>query len=173
MVRGESGKCVEWCQVLMLCSATLPRLHTTRPNNNKHPIQPLSPSQRPHTPLDTNPLQVTVVEATDDSYLFATTQTTLAKFCLEIEQFQYAYGWLTQWTKMKAYIMNPPGVVAETIKMPSVTTQEGINPWVISYHDVPLYMGELEFLRAKVNLWEWAIALHGRDTCPFWQLTMR
>jgi hypothetical protein len=23
------------------------------------------------------------------------------------------------------------------------------------------------------NLWEWAIALHGRDTRPFWQLTMR
>ena len=21
-----------------------------------------------------------------------------------------------------------------------------------------------------INLWVWAIALHGRDTCPFWQL---
>jgi hypothetical protein len=25
----------------------------------------------------------------------------------------------------------------------------------------------------KYYLWEWAIALHGRDTRPFWQLTMR
>ena len=23
---------------------------------------------------------------------------------------------------------------------------------------------------SAINLWVWAIALHGRDTCPFWQL---
>jgi hypothetical protein len=28
-------------------------------------------------------------------------------------------------------------------------------------------------VRETRDLWEWAIALHGRDTCPFWQLTMR
>src|SRR6202050_3737219 len=105
----------------------------------------------PHTPLDANPLQVTMVEATDDSYLFMTTKETLAKFCLEMEHLQYAYGWLTQWAKTKAYAMNPPDDVAKTIKMPSITIQDGINPWAISYHDIPLNIGELEFLHVKVN----------------------
>src|ERR1700676_972021 len=73
-------------------------------------------SNDPHTPLDTNPLQVTMVEVTDDSYLFATTEETLAKFCLEMEHFQYAYGWLTQWAKMKAYILNPSSDITKTIK---------------------------------------------------------
>ena len=54
----------------------------------------------PHTPLDNIQLQVTMVEATDNSYLFATTPGTLAKFCPEMERVQYAYGWLTQWAKM-------------------------------------------------------------------------
>ena len=129
----------------------------------------------PHMPLDADPLQVTMVEATDDSYLFATTQATLAKFCLEMERFQYAYGWLTQWTKTRAYVMNPPNEVAETIKMPSITVQEGVDPWVVSYHDVPLNVSELEFLRAKVNdpVWQYQGLRDFIDGFKFLKLTVR
>ena len=87
----------------------------------------------PHTPLDE--LQVTMVEATDDSYLFASTPKTLARFCLEMERFQY---WLTQWTKTNAYVINPTGDVPKIIKMPSITLQEGVDPWMATNHDVLL-----------------------------------
>src|ERR1700683_227086 len=92
-----------------------------------------------------------MVEATDDSYIFATNPKSLAKFCLEMERFQYAYRWLTQWAKMNAYIMNLPGEVDKTIKMPSITIQNGIDPWNILYHNVPLKVNKLEFLHTKVD----------------------
>ena len=92
-----------------------------------------------------------MVDATDDSYLFALTLTTLRKLCLEAERFQYAYGWLTQWSKTKAFVICPNGTPPPTISMPSITVATGIHPWTISNHDVPLKSGELEFLRAKVD----------------------
>lgn len=129
----------------------------------------------PHTPLDASPLQVTMVEATDDSYLFATTKETLAKFCLEMECFQYTYGWLTQWAKTKAYAMNPPEDVVKTIKMPSITVQDSVNPWTISYHDIPLSVGGLEFLRAKVDnpTWQYQSLRDFIEGFKFPKLTVR
>ncbi|KAJ7491047.1 hypothetical protein FB451DRAFT_1023142 [Mycena latifolia] len=53
----------------------------------------------PHLPDDHLKLQVAMTEATDDSYLFAKSLTSLRRNTLEMERFQYAYGWLTQWTK--------------------------------------------------------------------------
>jgi Reverse transcriptase (RNA-dependent DNA polymerase) len=104
-----------------------------------------------HTPDDRIQARVTMVEATDDSYLFALTLTTLRKLCLEAERFQYAYGWLTQWSKTKAFVICPDGTQPPTILMPSITVAEGVHPWTVSNHDVPLKPGELEFLRAKVD----------------------
>jgi hypothetical protein len=82
-----------------------------------------------------------MVEATDDSYLFATTPETLAKFCLEMEHFQYTYKWLMQWAKTNAYVINPYGDVPKTIKMPSITIQDGVDPWIVSHHDVTIEVG--------------------------------
>ena len=116
-----------------------------------------------------------MVEATDDSYIFATNPKSLAKFCLEMEQFQYAYGWLTQWAKTSAYIINPQGEVDKTIKMPSVTVQNDVDPWNISYHDVPLKVNELEFLRTKVDDpgWRYQGLREFIDSFKFPKLTIR
>jgi hypothetical protein len=129
----------------------------------------------PHTLLDNLQLQVTMVEVTDDSYLFATTPETLGNFCLEMERFQYAYGWLTQWAKMNAYVINPTDEVPKTIKMPSVTLQQGIDPWIISHHYVPLKVGELEFLRMKVDdpVWRYQGLRDFIDSFKFPKLTIR
>ena len=45
-----------------------------------------------HTPNDCIQVRVTMVEATDDSYLFAITLTTLQKLCLEAERFHTCMG---------------------------------------------------------------------------------
>ena len=87
-----------------------------------------------------------MAEAMDDSYLFAPTLTTLQILCLEAERFQYTYGWLTQRTKTKAYVIYPAGDPPSTVAMPSITVMEGICLWTISQHEVPLNAGELEFL---------------------------
>jgi hypothetical protein len=89
---------------------------------------------------------MTMVEATDDSYIFALTLQALSAFCLEMERFQYAYGWLMQWAKTYAYILCPSGPTPDTVSMPSITIQEGIHPHTIKWYDVPLRVGELEFL---------------------------
>jgi hypothetical protein len=60
-----------------------------------------------YTPDDRLQARVTMVEATDNSYLFATSLSTLQRLCLEAKRFQYAYRWLTQWTKTKAYVIYP------------------------------------------------------------------
>ncbi|THH12593.1 hypothetical protein EW146_g7553 [Bondarzewia mesenterica] len=49
---------------------------------------------KPHMPADDLTLQISMVEATDDSDLLATTQNTLQHQCLMMECFQAAYGWL-------------------------------------------------------------------------------
>jgi hypothetical protein len=61
-----------------------------------------------HLPDDSKWLPVTMVEATDYSYIFALTLQALQSFCLEMERFQFAYGWMTQWAKTSAYLLGPP-----------------------------------------------------------------
>jgi hypothetical protein len=41
--------------------------------------------------------RITMVEATDDSIIFAKDLKTLQKYTLIMERFQYAYGWRTSW----------------------------------------------------------------------------
>jgi hypothetical protein len=88
--------------------------------------------------------------------------------------FQYAYGWLTQWAKMNAYVLNLTDEVPKTIKMPSITLQQGVDLWIISHHDVPLKVGELEFLRMKVDdpIWRYQGLRDFIDSFKFPKLTI-
>ena len=60
----------------------------------------------PHLPEDTIKTRVTMTEATDDLYIFATKLPTLISFCLAMEHFQLVCGWLTQWLKTRLYVLN-------------------------------------------------------------------
>jgi hypothetical protein len=69
-----------------------------------------------------------------------------------MERFQFAYGWLTQWSKTFAYILNdkdpnPP----DRISFPSVTIEPGVDPWTVKNFEVPVIRNGLDFLNAKVD----------------------
>lgn len=87
-----------------------------------------------HSPDDLRRLPVTMVEATDDSYIVALTLQALQLFCLKMECFQFAYGWMTQWVKTSVYLLGPSGPMSDTVSMPSVTIWEGIHPHTVSWH---------------------------------------
>jgi len=96
-------------------------------------------------------LRVAMVEATDDSYIFSRSLVSLQCNTLAMERFQYAYSWLTQWAKSKAYVLLAAGDHPDTVKFQSVSTGRGVNPLAITEHDVALIRDDLDFLRAKVN----------------------
>ena len=99
-------------------------------------------------------IPVTMVEATDDSIIFATNLPTLQKLTLAMERFQYAYGWLTSWKKTVAYgLCLPEDQRTNTVQMPSITIQTGgqYDPEVVTWHEVPLKLDELQFLRTRVD----------------------
>ena len=79
----------------------------------------------PHTPEDFNELTVSMVEAMDDSYLFAATFPGLQFFCLQMERFQYAYNWFTQWNKRTVYILEDLSITSKIVTMPSITKIPG------------------------------------------------
>jgi hypothetical protein len=128
-----------------------------------------------HNPADSMQLPVTMVEATDDSYIFARTLQTLCSFCLEMERFQFAYGWLTQWAKTSAYLLGPSGPAPDTVSMPSITIQDGVHPHTVTWHDVPLKVGELEFLWCKVDdpVWRFEGARSIIENFKFPKFTIR
>ncbi|KAJ7503894.1 hypothetical protein B0H11DRAFT_2352779 [Mycena galericulata] len=106
----------------------------------------------PHLPNDSLRVVVTMVEATDDSFIFAKSLRAAQFFCLHMERFQFAYGWLTQWRKTFAYILNDADPLPlERLSFPSVTIAHGIDPWTIKYYDVPIIRTGLDFLNAKVD----------------------
>jgi hypothetical protein len=99
-----------------------------------------------------------MVEATDDSIIFATNLLTLQKLTLTMERFQYAYGWLimTSWKKTVVYSLCPPELEDQrvnTVQMPSITVQDGgrYDPEAVTWHEVPLKIDELQFLRKRVD----------------------
>ena len=79
----------------------------------------------PHT-LDHNlRAQVTMVEATDDSIIFARDLETLQNFTLIMERFQYTYGWITSWKKTVAYgLCLPEDRQPSSVHMPSITISD-------------------------------------------------
>ena len=102
---------------------------------------------------------ITMVEATDDSIIFATDLPMLQRLTLAMERFQYAYSWLTSWKKTMAYgLCLPEDQCSDMIKLPSITTQaEGhYDPEAITWHEVPLKLDELQFL------WTWVDNPTGR-----------
>ena len=107
--------------------------------------------RNPHLPMDKSELMITMTEATDDSYIFAMKFQTLTHFCLEMEWFQYAYGWITQWLKTKLFILCTAGQIPDYLEMESIMLEEGVHPWMASRHRAPVISGELEFLCTKVD----------------------
>ena len=109
--------------------------------------------KEPHNPDHWTRAQITMVEATDDSIIFAKDLPTLQKFTFAMEKFQYAYGWLTSWKKTVAYgICVPDSEQSDSVQMPSITVERGgYNPEKITWHDVPLKLGEIQFLRTRVD----------------------
>ncbi|KAJ6615971.1 hypothetical protein B0H10DRAFT_2219845 [Mycena sp. CBHHK59/15] len=105
----------------------------------------------PHLPDDRLKLHVAMTEATDDSYIFAKSLPSLRRNTLEMERFQFAYGWLTQWMKTMAYTIQASGNLPAKITFDSVTDQRGVDPMIVTQHEVPLIRDELDFLRAKVD----------------------
>ena len=105
----------------------------------------------PHLPKNTIETQVTMTEATDDLYIFARKLPTLISFCLAMEHFQFAYGWLMQWLKTRLYVLRLKGQVPNTIEMESIMVKEGVHPWTVTKHAVPAIANELEFLDTKVD----------------------
>jgi hypothetical protein len=105
----------------------------------------------PHLPDDYLSLPVRMIEATDDSIIFARSIPALQAFCLTAERFQYAYGWLTNWLKTTLYVLSPNGAQPDTVPMPSITVEHGVSPLTISYHDVQLIPNDLDFLRVKID----------------------
>jgi hypothetical protein len=128
-----------------------------------------------HSSADSIELPVTMLEATGDLYIFALTLQTICSFCLEMERFQFAYGWLTQCAKTSAYILAPLGNAPDTVSMPSITIQNGIHPHTVTWHDVPLRVGELEFLQCKVDdpVWRFEGARNIVKNFKFLKFTVR
>ena len=60
----------------------------------------------PHFAAAKATIHVSMVEATDDSYLFSRSLQSLQRNVLAMERFQYAYGWQTQWKKTMAFLLN-------------------------------------------------------------------
>jgi len=105
----------------------------------------------PHLKDARQSLLIAIVEVTDDSYIFSKSLESLTHNALVMERFQFAYGWLTQWAKSKAYILHPLGDHPDTVKFQSISTGRGVNPLDITEHDVVLVKDDLDFLRTKVN----------------------
>ena len=99
-------------------------------------------------------LQVAMVEATDDSYIFSRSADSLIRNTLAMERFQYAYGWQTQWAKSNAYIIAPAKekTYPDTITFESVTIGgREVDPLTITKHTIALIKNGLDFLRTKVD----------------------
>ncbi|KAF8953177.1 hypothetical protein BDZ97DRAFT_1873600 [Flammula alnicola] len=96
---------------------------------------------------------VAMVEATDDSYIFSKSIESLRANTLIMERFQYAYGWLTQWTKSNAYLLAPEQgkTYPDTITFESVSVGQGVNPLAITKHTIALIKDDMDFLRTKVD----------------------
>jgi hypothetical protein len=107
----------------------------------------------PHTSDADRSILIAMVEATDDSYIFSKSIESLQRNTLTMERFQYAYGWLTNWTKSNAYILAPtPGITYDNeIMFDSVSTAHGVDPMVITKHTVIMIKDDMDFLRAKVD----------------------
>jgi hypothetical protein len=98
-------------------------------------------------------LPIAMVEATDDTYIFSRTIESLQQNTLVMERFQYAYGWLTNWSKSNAYLITPEAgkQYPDNITFQSVSVGRGVDPLVETEHTISLIKDDLDFLRTKVD----------------------
>ncbi len=104
----------------------------------------------PHTPLDDIIVKVAMVEATDDSLLFAHSITELREMCLSMEHFQFTYGWTTAWDKSEVSIINSHLHMSASILLPSIDTGNPASPDTVS-HSIPVCPDKIIFLRTPIN----------------------
>lgn len=90
-----------------------------------------------------------MVEATDDTYIFSKSVRSLTRNTLEMERFQYAYRWQTQWTKSYAYVLMSEAEkeYPETITFQSVSIGGmDVDPLTITEHVITVIKNDLMFL---------------------------
>lgn len=104
-----------------------------------------------HYPDDLHTIQCNMVEAMDDSLLFATNLTTLCRATLCVEQFQANYGWMTNWSKSVMYIHNHEHLFPSQILVPTLDASDLSPSTTIPLAYVPVSHGPIEFLQVSIN----------------------
>lgn len=108
----------------------------------------------PHLSDDYTRSLIGMTEATDNTYIFARTLDALQKNTLCMESFQFSYGWVTQWSKTVAYVLQPhqDDIINDNkATLFSIDTSPGGNPENVVSHEVPLVANKLEFLRTRID----------------------
>jgi hypothetical protein len=83
----------------------------------------------PHPPNDYSKVLVTIVEATDNWFIFAKSLHAAQNFCLHMERFQFTYAWLTQWRKTYAYVLGDRDPARpERLSFLPVSLDPGVDP---------------------------------------------
>jgi hypothetical protein len=105
-----------------------------------------------HTPLDELTQSVTMVEAMDDSLLFATTFLSLTKAACDADCFQATYSWETAWNKSNLYAYHPFSFpsAGQSISIPSVDYSNPSAPTTF-YHDVQVATDHTTFLCVPID----------------------
>ncbi|KAG2118985.1 uncharacterized protein F5147DRAFT_767731 [Suillus discolor] len=94
-------------------------------------------------------LGISMCEATDDSLIVARDLASLERSCLAMEQFQAAYGWLTNWDKSALFLLNVPDP-PDSHSLPSVSPTNPTSQTVCR-HSVRVIHSHIEFLRVRIN----------------------
>lgn len=106
-----------------------------------------------HTPVDDVIFSCSMVECMDDSLVMTPTIPSLHTTCRRLEQFQFAYGWITSWPKSEMVALNhPPDQPAldNSTLMPSIDLTDPQSNTTI-FHRIPLRQDHIDFLRVHVN----------------------
>lgn len=104
---------------------------------------------REHIPADRLSLVISMCEATDDSLIVARDLASLERSCLAMEQFQAAYGWLTNWDKSALFLLNVPDP-PDSHSLPSVSPTNPTSQTVCR-RSVRVIHLHVEFLRVRIN----------------------
>ena len=90
-----------------------------------------------------------MVEAMDDSMIFATSLPFLQTLILSAERFQAAYGWLTFWPKSLLLALNAPQT-EPLLPIPSIDPNDMYSDRTV-LHDVSVISDHMEFLHVSTN----------------------
>ncbi|KAF5375411.1 hypothetical protein D9615_008032 [Tricholomella constricta] len=108
----------------------------------------------PHVPSEASNLQVSMIEAMDDSLLLYSSIPLLLSMARHADRFQATYGWETEWRKSAFYAYNSPfypnSSPTPTISIPSVDYANPSSPTTL-HHDVRVVTSHTVFLRVPIN----------------------